>query len=220
MKRVLIYGGCGLSILLCMGMAFIGGWMLAPKGERLGQAVSTMVAESETVIPHVIPRETPSEKPEPTPTPEISENQEQPQVTPSPTPKISQYRPGRPEWTLPEEQPEITGEVRQIEDEVITVAELPVGFGPHRVPRMGGMPFTGEMVEVVVTEETKIYGTVTVEQGGMILIEPGLAELADIQPGYIIAVWGSREGDLVRAKLIHVAGVIMRQEIPPEGETI
>ena len=186
--------------------------MLAPKGERLGQAVSTMVAESETVIPHVIPHE----KPEPTPTPEISVDREKPHVTPPSVPEIPRYRPGQSEWTLPQEPPEITGEVRQIEGEVITVAELPVGFGPL----MGGRPFTGEMVEVVATEDTEIYGTVTVEQGGMILVEPGPAELADIQPGHIIAVWGSQEGDRVRAKLIHITGLIIRQEIPPEGETI
>ena len=102
----------------------------------------------------------------------------------------------RPE-ELPDEAPTISGEVVSIEGKRITVR-------PPKPGAYAGKVELGELVEVVVTRNTKIWKSppLKISLGKVSEQEVKEATLDDIKPGILIQAWGNREGDRVMAEVI------------------
>ena len=111
---------------------------------------------------------------------------------------------------LPDEPPAAVGPVQKVEGKTITL-ETAAGGGATIYYGPGGVKKEGEwkQIEVVVTQETKIYKGVPlspeeIKKGGEFQMKVEEAMLADIKIGDHIEVWGEESGERIIAEVIHI----------------
>jgi hypothetical protein len=130
---------------------------------------------------------------------------------------------------LPTTQPDATGTFAERKDNTITIQTISmemgkgggvvvaVGAEDGGVPSTSGMDADGPKVEVVVTNQTKIYRdatdmgepptsgnqTITVQQ----VVEPGT--LDDLKSQTMLMVWGRKNGDRIIADVISYSNPII-----------
>jgi len=112
---------------------------------------------------------------------------------------------------LPHEPPAAVGPVQKVEGKTITLETAAGGsaviyFGPEGVEKKEG---EWKQIEVVVTQETKIYKGVPlspeeIKKGGEFQMKVEEATLADIKVGDHIEVWGEESGERIIAEVIHI----------------
>ena len=112
---------------------------------------------------------------------------------------------------LPDEPPAAVGPVQKVEGKTITLETATGGaaviyFGPEGVEKKEG---EWKQIEVVVTQETKIYKGVPlspeeIKKGGEFQMKVEEATLADIKIGDHIEVWGEESGERIIAEVIHI----------------
>jgi len=112
---------------------------------------------------------------------------------------------------LPHEPPAAVGPVQKVEGKTITLETAAGGsaviyFGPEGVEKKEG---EWKQIEVVVTQETKIYKGVPLspeemKKGGEFQMKVEEATLADVKIGDHIEVWGEESGERIIAEVIHI----------------
>lgn len=119
----------------------------------------------------------------------------------------------KPAEELPDRDPDINGEVTEVKDNSLMVT--PVGDIRVTVNQDGetskDVEYLGAAMEVVVTQETKVYLDVTNREhpleeatGESMVIEQALedAELSQIGAGGLVTVWGYKRGDRLIAETV------------------
>jgi hypothetical protein len=171
----LMIGG-GIVLLLLLAAAFMGGQMLAPKGET---AVSPQ---------------------NPTQANEIADltSPDGGQTFSAPKPQAAAGLPSTP--------PETTGLFLERTDDTLRVGTgsvtAMISTDPDAVPEFS---YDGIAMDILVTNQTQLYEDVTEYTFGQTAVQQELIQLEnlnDLQENTILQVWGQRDGDRIIADVI------------------
>jgi hypothetical protein len=178
-NKGLVLGGV-MVLLLLLAAAFMGGRLLAPKQETAG---ATPANDGATLALG------------------SAAGPEDAQTFSMPMPETAPELPARP--------PETTGLFIGRTDDTLTIGTgsvtAEISMEPGAVPEFN---YDGIAVDVLVTNQTKLYEDVTEAALGQASVQQELHKLEtldDLQDNTLIQVWGQRDGDRIIAEVIVIS---------------
>jgi hypothetical protein len=178
-NRGLMMGGV-VVLLLLLAAAFVGGRLLAPTQETAGAGPANVEAGLALGS---------------------ADMPEDAQTFSMPMPETAPELPARP--------PETTGLFIGRTDDTLTIGTgsvtAEISMEPGAVPEFN---YDGIAVDVLVTNQTKLYEDVTEAALGQASVQQELHKLEtldDLQDNTLIQVWGQRDGDRIIAEVIVIS---------------